>query len=81
VWLVLDGTLGQNSIQQANAFSSALGVTGLVVTKLDGTAKGGAVLAVTNGLSLPVRFIGIGEGERDLVPFDPVAFVGALFAF
>lgn len=77
-WLILDGTLGQNSIQQAREFSQALGVTALIITKLDGTAKGGAVLAIAHELKLPVRFIGVGEGATDLLPFKPEPFVSAL---
>ena len=79
VLLVLDGTAGQNAVQQAKVFKDIMGVTGLVVTKLDGTAKGGAVIAIRRGLGLPVRFIGVGEGMDDLQPFDPEAFVEAIF--
>ncbi len=80
VWLVVDGTLGQNSIVQAKQFHEALGLTGVVVTKLDGTAKGGAVLSIASDLKLPVRFIGLGESLTDLVPFDSKAFSQALLA-
>ena len=80
VWLIIDATAGQNAIQQAKVFKEAMGVTGLVVTKLDGTAKGGAVISVRRELGLPVRFIGVGEGMDDLQPFDPDAFVEAIFA-
>lgn len=80
VLLVLDGTTGQNGIAQAKTFMEAVGVTGVVVTKLDGTAKGGAVLAVTAELGLPVAYVGTGEGIDDLTPFDPEAFVDALLA-
>lgn len=76
--LVLDGTTGQNAIQQARHFSQAVRVTGLVVTKLDGTAKGGVVLAIQQELKIPVMYIGIGEGIDDLVPFDPGPFVRAI---
>ena len=70
---------GQNGIQQAKQFSAAVGVTGLVLTKLDGTSKGGVVLAIAREMSVPVRFIGVGEGLDDLQPFDRTAFVDALF--
>lgn len=76
--LVLDGTTGQNAIQQARHFSQAARVTGLVVTKLDGTAKGGVVLAIQQEMKIPVMYIGIGEGIDDLVPFDPGPFVRAI---
>jgi fused signal recognition particle receptor len=78
-WLVLDGTAGQNAIQQARVFKEATGVTGLIVTKLDGTAKGGAAIAIRRELALPVRFIGVGEAMDDLQPFDPDAFIEAIF--
>lgn len=78
-WIVLDGTLGQNSLVQAREFKEALGVTGVVVTKLDGTAKGGAVLAVAKELALPVRFVGVGEAVEDLITFQPNRFVEAIF--
>jgi fused signal recognition particle receptor len=77
--LVLDGTAGQNTLSQARLFRQALPLTGIVLTKLDGSAKGGAVLAVTNELGLPVRYVGLGEGIDDLREFDPDAFVAALF--
>ena len=77
--LVLDATTGQNAIAQARMFKEAMEVTGLVLTKLDGTAKGGVVLGIVNELGLPVRFIGIGEKQEDLRPFDPAAFVDALY--
>lgn len=79
VLLVLDASIGQNAIQQAKQFGDAVGVTGLVVTKLDGTAKGGVVLAISRELNIPVQFIGIGERIDDLQPFDRRAFVEALF--
>ncbi len=79
VLLVLDGTTGQNAIPQARTFTEAAGVTGLVVTKLDGTAKGGAVFSVTRELAIPVKLLGVGEGMEDLVPMDPQAFVDAMF--
>jgi fused signal recognition particle receptor len=72
--LVLDGTIGQNAVQQARTFSEAINITGLVVTKVDGTAKGGIVLAVHDALNVPVKFIGIGEKATDLEAFDPKVF-------
>ena len=78
VLLVLDGTAGQNAIQQARQFTATAAVTGLVVTKLDGTAKGGAVFAIVQELGLPVKLLGVGEKADDLVPMDPLAFVNAL---
>lgn len=79
VLLVLDATTGQNAIQQAKLFNEAVGLTGLVITKLDGTAKGGVVFAVSNALKIPVRFIGVGEKIDDLQPFDSEKFIEALF--
>ncbi len=78
VLLVLDGTAGQNAIQQARQFTKDAKVTGLVITKLDGTAKGGAVFAIVHELGLPVKFLGVGEKAEDLVPLDARAFVDAL---
>jgi fused signal recognition particle receptor len=78
VLLVLDATTGQNAISQAREFSDAVGVTGIVLTKLDGTARGGVVLAVQRELGLPVRLVGVGERAEDLVAFDPEDFVQAL---
>jgi fused signal recognition particle receptor len=78
--LVLDGTTGQNAIQQARQFSQAVPVTALIVTKLDGTAKGGVVLAIQQELKIPVRYIGIGESLEDLVEFDPSDFIRAIIA-
>lgn len=78
VLLVLDGTQGQNAIVQAREFTKAARVTGLVITKLDGTAKGGAVFAIANELALPVRYLGVGESADDLIAMDPRAFVDAL---
>jgi fused signal recognition particle receptor len=72
--LVLDGTVGQNAVQQARIFAAAVPVTGLVITKLDGTARGGVVLAVHEAIDVPVKFIGVGEQAADLVPFDAGAF-------
>ena len=77
--LVLDATSGQNAIQQAKVFGEAMGLTGLVLTKLDGTAKGGATITIKRTLGLPVRYIGVGEQMDDLQPFDPEAFVAAIF--
>lgn len=77
--LVLDGTIGQNAVQQARTFAASVPITGLVVTKLDGTAKGGVVVAVHEALDVPVKFIGIGEGADDLSPFDATEFAGAMF--
>lgn len=78
VLLVLDGTVGQNAMSQAEQFMKAMPVTGLVVTKLDGTARGGAVLAMASSLAIPVRYIGVGEGPEDLVEFRLESFVRAL---
>lgn len=78
--LVLDSSTGQNAISQAKLFKEAVQVTGLVLTKLDGTAKGGMILGVQESLALPVKFIGVGEGLEDLREFDPNTFVDALFA-
>ncbi|HJQ21276.1 MAG TPA: signal recognition particle-docking protein FtsY [Gemmatimonadaceae bacterium] len=78
--LVLDGTIGQNAVQQAKEFSSAVGVTGLVVTKLDGTARGGVVLAVHEAIDAPIKFVGVGEQANDLVPFDAAQFSRELLA-
>lgn len=79
VLLVLDASTGQNAIQQAKKFTAAVGVTGLVLTKLDGTAKGGVVIAISQELNIPVKFIGVGEKIDDLQPFDKKTFVDALF--
>jgi fused signal recognition particle receptor len=79
VLLVMDATTGQNGLTQAREFTAAAGVTGIVLTKLDGTAKGGIVVAITRELGLPVRFVGTGESADDLVPFDAEAFVTSLF--
>ncbi len=77
-WLVLDANTGQNGLSQAREFNKGMGLTGLVLTKLDGTAKGGIVVALCEQLGLPVRFLGVGEGLEDLVPFDPRMFAEAL---
>jgi fused signal recognition particle receptor len=80
VWLVLDATTGQNGLEQARKFTETSGVTGIVLTKLDGTAKGGVVVAIARELNLPIRFIGVGEKVDDLLPFDPEEFIASLFA-
>jgi fused signal recognition particle receptor len=77
---VLDATTGQNGLAQARAFHQAVGLTGVVLAKLDSTSKGGIVFAIEDALKIPVRFVGVGEKVGDLVPFDPEAFVAALFA-
>jgi fused signal recognition particle receptor len=77
---VLDATTGQNGLHQAQAFHEAVGLTGVVLTKLDSTAKGGIVFAIEHDLGVPVRYVGVGEKATDLLPFDPTAFVEALFA-
>jgi fused signal recognition particle receptor len=79
VLLVIDASTGQNGLQQAKQFSATAGVTGLVLTKLDGTAKGGIVLAISREMNIPVRYIGVGERMDDLQPFDPQQFAEALF--
>jgi len=79
VLFVLDATTGQNGLSQAKVFHETVGLTGIVLTKLDSTAKGGIVFAIEDSLHLPVRFVGVGEKLGDLLPFDPEAFVGALF--
>jgi fused signal recognition particle receptor len=77
--LVLDGTTGQNGLSQAAAFLEAAKVTGMVVTKLDGTAKGGVILSIMRQFDIPVKFIGVGESADDLIPFEPAAYVDTLF--
>lgn len=79
VLLVLDATTGQNAVNQAREFKNAAGITGIVLTKLDGTARGGVVLAIREDLQVPVKFIGVGEGVDDLQPFDPEEFANGLF--
>jgi fused signal recognition particle receptor len=79
VLLVLDATVGQNGVQQAREFTSVAGVTGIVLTKLDGTAKGGVAVAIANDLKLPIKYVGVGEGIDDLIPFSPQEYVDALF--
>ena len=78
--LVLDGTIGQNAIAQAKTFSAAVPLTGIVITKLDGTAKGGVVVAVHEAVNVPVKFVGVGEGADDLERFDATRFAGSLLA-
>jgi fused signal recognition particle receptor len=78
VLLVLDATIGQNGMAQARVFGDVVDVSGIVLTKLDGTAKGGIVVAVQRELSVPVKLVGLGEGADDLAPFEPEAFVDGL---
>ncbi len=80
VLLVLDGTTGQNAIQQAKEFQKAIDVSGIFLAKLDGTAKGGIVIAIRKEINIPVKFVGLGETPTDIEPFDPESFVEALFA-
>jgi fused signal recognition particle receptor len=79
VLLVIDATTGQNGLAQAKLFTEALGVTGIVLTKLDGTAKGGIVFAIRQQLGIPVHYVGVGEDVEDLHEFDPEEFASALF--
>ena len=79
VLLLLDATVGQNVVQQAREFTSVAGVTGIVLTKLDGTAKGGVAVAIAHDLKLPIQYVGVGEGIDDLIPFSPQDYVDALF--
>jgi fused signal recognition particle receptor len=79
VYLVLDATTGQNALQQAREFTKVAPISGLILTKLDGTAKGGIVVALTNELKVPVRYIGVGEKIDDLQSFDPAEFAKAMF--
>jgi fused signal recognition particle receptor len=79
VLLVLDATTGQNAVSQAQMFHQTLGVTGIALTKLDGTAKGGIVIAICQAFNIPLQYIGIGESIEDLQDFDPEQFVAALF--
>ncbi len=80
VLLVLDATTGQNGLEQARRFTETSGVTGIVLTKLDGTAKGGIVVAIARELNLPIRYVGVGEQANDLLPFEPDKFIASLFA-
>jgi fused signal recognition particle receptor len=77
--LVVDATTGQNAIEQARQFSAATPLTGIILTKLDGTAKGGVVIGIADELKIPIRYIGVGEGAADLRPFNADEFVRALF--
>ncbi len=79
VLLVLDATVGQNGVTQAREFTNVAGVNGIVLTKLDGTAKGGVAVAIAHDLKLPIRYVGVGEGIEDLIPFSPDEYVDALF--
>jgi fused signal recognition particle receptor len=79
VLLVLDAGTGQNALSQARLFNEAVGLTGIALTKLDGTAKGGVIFALANQLHIPIRFIGVGEAKEDLQDFDAKTFVDALF--
>src|SRR5437868_2365602 len=79
VLLVLDATVGQNGLAQAREFTSVAGVNGIVLAKLDGTAKGGVAVAIANDLKVPIRYVGVGEGIDDLVPFDANEYVDGLF--
>jgi len=79
VWMVLDASLGQNAIIQAKQFNTVVPLTGIVITKLDGSSKAGFLFAVRSELNVPILFTGLGEGEDDLVPFNPEEFVDALF--
>ena len=78
VLLVIDATTGQNGIAQAKIFTEAVDVTGLIITKLDGTARGGVALAIESALDIPIKFVGTGEGERDFAPFDPAQYLSGL---
>jgi fused signal recognition particle receptor len=79
VLLVIDATTGQNGLEQARKFTESSGVTGIVLTKLDGTAKGGVVVAITRELGLPIRYVGVGEKVDDLLPFEPETFINSIF--
>ena len=80
IYLVLDATTGQNAIDQAKTFNAFTPLTGLILTKLDGSAKGGIILSIYHLMGIPVRYIGIGEGVDDFTPFDPESYVDALFS-
>jgi len=79
VLLVLDATTGQNGLEQARKFTESSGVTGIALAKLDGTAKGGVVIAIARELNLPIRYVGIGEKVDDLLPFDPEKYIQSIF--
>ena len=78
--LVIDAITGQNGVIQAKKFNEAIDVTGLILAKLDGTAKGGIVVTIKHELGIPVKFVGLGETSEDIAPFDPVIFMSAMFA-
>ena len=78
VLLVIDATTGQNGIAQAKIFTEAVDVTGLILTKLDGSARGGVALAIESALDIPIKFVGTGEGENDFAPFDPDQYLSGL---
>jgi fused signal recognition particle receptor len=78
-WLVVDGSLGSNSIEQARVFHKSFGLTGLIVTKLDGTSRGGALAGIYRQLKIPIYFLGLGEQAEDLQPFSVANYVGAIF--
>jgi fused signal recognition particle receptor len=80
VWLVLDATIGQNALQQARSFKDAVNVTGVILSKLDSSAKGGMAFAIQRELGLPILFAGLGERPEDLTPFDPEAFVDGILS-
>ena len=80
VWIVLDATTGQNGLSQALKFKEFVNITGVILTKLDGTAKGGIVFSVLESLQVPIHFIGVGESVEDLIPFDAPSFVSALLS-
>jgi fused signal recognition particle receptor len=80
IFLVLDASIGQNALIQAKEFLKFTGLTGIFLTKLDGTAKGGSVISIVDELELPIKFIGIGEEEKDLLPFSPQEFASALLS-
>jgi fused signal recognition particle receptor len=79
VLLVIEATTGQNGLEQARKFTESSAVTGIILTKLDGTAKGGVVVAISRELNLPIRYVGVGEQVDDLLPFDPENFVASIF--
>ena len=79
--LVLDATVGQNGLQQAKSFAESVDLTGIILTKLDGSSKGGIIFAIAEELAIPIKLIGIGEGEEDLIPFDPDVVVEKILDF
>ncbi|MEM6855371.1 MAG: signal recognition particle-docking protein FtsY, partial [Planctomycetota bacterium] len=80
VILVIDATTGQNGVNQAKVFAESIDVTGIFLSKLDGSARGGIVIAIREALNIPVKFVGVGETPEDVEPFDPAAFIEAMFA-